>query len=114
MGGKTSGAFAVGTNSAGAADLAPVVSKAAGVAILKSIAGLQRLGGRPMVSVERSTRKTRSGFTLRTGATGARDLVIVVSEAAGRAVLKPAAGLNGFRRRRWVFRALFCVRVLNA
>jgi len=67
-----------------------------------------------MTSVVRSARKTRCRFTLRTGSTGATDLVIVVSEAAGRAVLKPAAGLNGFRGRRWVFRPLFCVRVLRA
>jgi len=67
-----------------------------------------------MMSVVRAARKTRGRFTLRTGATGATDLVIVVSETARRAVLKPIAGLNGFRRRRWVFRPFFRVRVLRA
>ena len=67
-----------------------------------------------MMSVVRSARKTRSRFTLRTGATGATDLVIVVSEAARRAILQPTAGLQGFRRRRAVFRPFFCIRVLRA
>jgi hypothetical protein len=114
MSGKAGRSIAIRSSAAGSADLVSVMRKAAGGAILKSAAGLECLGGRGVVSVEGFSRKARGRFSLRASPTGASDLMIVVREAARGAVLEPAAGLQGFRRRPLVFRRILCIRILHS